>query len=195
MLVVVGGHSRNIGKTSVAASIIRGIPEACWTAVKITQHGHGICAEAGKTCDCAIRDCRHPYALTRETDEDGRGDTSRFLAAGAKQSWWLRTAMGELSHAVPALRQLLDSNENVILESNSVMEFFEPDLYLVVFDAAVEDFKKSSRRYLDRADALVLTGKASSVLPAKPRFEAPPPGYTSPGLLDFIRRAWVLARA
>ncbi len=45
MLVVVGGNSRNIGKTSVAASIIRGTVELGWTALKITQYGHGRCAK------------------------------------------------------------------------------------------------------------------------------------------------------
>ena len=34
MLVVVGGHSRNIGKTSVVAGIIRKLHHWKWTAVK-----------------------------------------------------------------------------------------------------------------------------------------------------------------
>ena len=34
-LVMVGGHSRNIGKTSVVEGIIRGLPEYNWTAAKI----------------------------------------------------------------------------------------------------------------------------------------------------------------
>ena len=46
-LVVVGGHSRNIGETSVAAGLIAALPRYNWTAMKITQHGHGICSAAG----------------------------------------------------------------------------------------------------------------------------------------------------
>src|SRR6266568_4565110 len=38
-VVVVGGHSRNIGKTSVMVSLIRGLESLAWTAVKITQYG------------------------------------------------------------------------------------------------------------------------------------------------------------
>ena len=45
MLVVVGGHSRNIGKTSVVAGIIRKLRGRQWTAVKITQYGHGVCSQ------------------------------------------------------------------------------------------------------------------------------------------------------
>ena len=41
MLVVVGGHSRNIGKTSVVAGLIRKLRDRKWTALKITQYGNG----------------------------------------------------------------------------------------------------------------------------------------------------------
>jgi molybdopterin-guanine dinucleotide biosynthesis protein len=40
MLVVVGGHSRNLGKTSLVAGLIRKFRERNWTALKITQYGH-----------------------------------------------------------------------------------------------------------------------------------------------------------
>ena len=55
MLVVVGGHSRNIGKTSVVAGLIRRLRDRKWTAVKITQYGHGVCSNEGKSCGCASR--------------------------------------------------------------------------------------------------------------------------------------------
>ena len=41
-LIVVGGHSRSVGKTSVVAGLIAALPEFGWTAVKITQYGDGI---------------------------------------------------------------------------------------------------------------------------------------------------------
>jgi hypothetical protein len=42
--VVVGGHSRNIGKTSVMAGLIRALPEYHWTAFKITQSRERDCS-------------------------------------------------------------------------------------------------------------------------------------------------------
>ena len=41
-LIVIGGHSRNVGKTSVVAGLIAATPQLNWTAFKITQYGHGI---------------------------------------------------------------------------------------------------------------------------------------------------------
>ena len=65
-LVVIGGHSRNVGKTSVVAGLISALPELQWTAVKITQYGHGICSANGEACDCATGD--HSWAITEERD-------------------------------------------------------------------------------------------------------------------------------
>ena len=52
--------------------------------------------------------------------------------------------------------------ENVILESNSVLEFVRPDLDTAVLAPAVADFKASALRYLERADAVVMMGKAGA---------------------------------
>jgi hypothetical protein len=160
MIVVVGGHSRNIGKTSVVAGLIAALPAYGWTAVKITQFGHGVCASSGVDCECAT-DPDHPFALTRETASARQTDTGRFLHAGARESLWLRTRAGELGFAMPALRRVLDRAANAILESNSVLQFLRPDFYLVVLDPTTADFKPSSRLYLDRADAFLLSGSGT----------------------------------
>ena len=157
MIVVVGGHSRNIGKTSVVERIIEATPEKSWTAIKITQFGHDRCSANGEPCDCATTDLDHPFAMTREINPESGTDTSRYLAAGARESIWLRTRIGDLGFAMPALREVLDHAKNTILESNSVLKFVRPDLYLVVMDTENPDFKDSSRLYLDRADALLWT--------------------------------------
>ena len=196
MLVVVGGHSRNIGKTSVVAGLIAALPQANWTAMKITQHGHGFCVDAGAACGCET-EYDHLFALSEET-EPSATDSGRFLAAGAKRSYWLRTAMGQLGHALPAIREILASSENVIVESNSLLQFVKPDLYLVVADFATADFKDSALRYLDRADALVTvsldansaaggwTRVAPQLWKLKPRFAACPPRYVSEELSAFV---------
>ena len=61
-IIVIGGHSRSVGKTSVVAGLISALPEFNWTAVKITQYGHGICSANGKACDCATAD--HSWAIS-----------------------------------------------------------------------------------------------------------------------------------
>ena len=151
--VVVGGHSRNIGKTSVMAGLIRCMKSMHWTAVKITQYGHGVCSHDGQPCGCAPTE--HPFALTEERDATGRSDTSRFLQAGARRSLWLRVRQGQLAEAMPILREALAGDDCVMIESNSVLQYMEPLVYLAVLDPRQNDFKPSALTYLGRADALV----------------------------------------
>jgi hypothetical protein len=193
-LVVVGGHSRSVGKTSVVAGLISALPEFAWTAVKITQYGHGICSANGEACDCATGD--HSWAVSEEHNRSGESDTSRFLVAGASRVFWVRTEQGRLAEAMPTLRQRLEAGRNVIIESNSVMKFLRPDLYLTVLDPATPDFKATAREFLDRADAVILheanggpAWQSVSLKPvvAHPTFRVTPPKYVTQRLVDFVR--------
>jgi hypothetical protein len=193
-LIVVGGHSRSVGKTSVVAGLIAALPEFHWTAMKITQYGHGICSKNGKVCHCATDD--HSWAITEERNISGKSDSSRFLVSGAVRSLWVRTRQGMLAEAMPRVRQELASSENAILESNSILRFVRPDLYLTVLDAGTEDFKESAQQFLDRAHAVVLhdgsdqvAWKTVSLKPVaeKPTFRIHPPQYVTPELVEFVR--------
>jgi hypothetical protein len=163
-VIVVGGHTRSIGKTQLVCDVISAFPQANWIAGKITQYGHGVCAQNGSNCDCAPDE--HICAIEWEAQPQSGTDSSRFLAAGAKRSFWLRTKQGFLAEGLPLMREALQkalvANDQdsppLILESNSLLQFLKPSLYFAVIDPAREDFKDSARVALDRADALVLRG-------------------------------------
>jgi hypothetical protein len=196
-IVVVGGHSRSVGKTSVVAGLIAALREYNWTAFKVTQYGHGICSADGKPCDCATND--HTWAMAEEKDRTGGADTSRFLVAGAARAWWVRTERGRLAEAMPAIRQRLDESENAILESNSILRFLRPDIYLTVLDPATADFKKSAQEFLDRADGVILhepkegpskvawQGVSLKPVAGQPVFYMRPPGYVTTEIVEFVR--------
>ena len=193
-LIVIGGHSRSVGKTSVVAGLIAALPELHWTAMKITQYGHGICSANGKTCHCATDD--HCWAIAEERDRSGESDSSRFLVSGAARSLWVRTRQGMLDEAMPRIREEIASSENAILESNSILRFVRPDLYITVLDPATADFKKSAAQFLDRADAVVLHGNGDTVawnsislhpVSDRPMFHIQPPPYVTSELVEFVK--------
>jgi hypothetical protein len=193
-LIVIGGHSRSVGKTSVVSGLISALPEFCWTAFKITQYGHGICSANGEACDCATED--HSWAISEEKIRTGDSDTSRFLAAGAERVWWVRTEQGRLAEAMPELRERIGEANHVIVESNSVLKFLRPDLYLTVLDPSTADFKVSAREFLDRADAVILHALKGNVawtdvslkpVASKPIFQIAPPSYITPEIVNFVR--------
>ena len=201
-IVVVGGHSRSVGKTSFVAGLIAALPGYAWSAMKITQFGHGVCSRNGELCDCATED--HSWSISEERDRSGESDTSRFLIAGAAQVWWVRSQQGRLAEAMPTIRRKIAESENVIVESNSILKFIRPDIYLTVLDPAVEDFKKSAQEFMDRADAVILHdgdgrpawhGISLKVVEERPMFRMRPPEYVTPEIVEFVRRKLGVSRS
>ncbi len=202
-VIVVGGHTRNIGKTSVVAGLIAALPELQWTAFKITQFGHGICSANGKPCHCETD--AHTVAVSEERDASTGTDSARFLTAGAVRSFWVRTRQGQLADAMPRIRKELASATNAILESNSILGFLKPDLYLTVLDAENRDFKASAASFLERADAVLWSGSGPGAAPAwpdgllelsrnKPQFFLEPPSYVSRELAQYVADQIVIRR-
>ena len=198
-IIAVGGHTRSIGKTAAVEDIIRATRDAAWTAVKITQFGHGVCSLDGQPCDCAPRHGR--FAVEEDGSREGRTDTSRFLLAGAARSLWVRTRQGCLSDAMPRIAEKLRGSRHVIIESNSLLDFLQPDFYLVVLDPLRADFKESARRLLARADAFLLRaplngmrwpGVAHEHIGQRPQFPQPP-GHALPAALLSLIAARVFA--
>jgi hypothetical protein len=170
-IVVIGGQSRHVGKSSVVAGIISALPQYRWTAIKISQHRHGV-PEA--------------WSVSQELDRDGSSDSARFLRAGAERAFLVRADPGHLREAMPAVREKFA--QNVIIESNSVTEFLQPGAFLMVVDAAVEDCKDSARKFVERADAVVAhrgivpawVGEARRV------FAIEPPQYVTDEMVEFV---------
>ena len=195
-VVVIGGHSRNIGKTSVVEGVIRAMPWMHWTAFKITQFGHGMCSANGEPCDCETAE--HMLAVSEERDVASGTDSSRYLAAGAIRSLWVRTRTGDLAEAMPRIRKELERAENAVIESNSILRFLRPDVYLSVLDPAVEDFKDSARLYLDRADAVLVPegelgrpewkGVSLKLLEGTPVLPMRPPVYVTEEVATYIEK-------
>ena len=178
------------------AGVIAALREKEWVAVKITQNGHGICSAHGSECDCVADDPNCPYVVTREVDATSGTDTSRFLQAGAADVYWVRTRVGELDTALPVLHQILNKREFIIIESNSILRFLEPNIYLPVLRFEVEDFKLSSKIYFNRADAYAVVGTPENganwtgvdlgLLKRRPVFPIAPPEYFSPSIEQFF---------
>jgi hypothetical protein len=194
-IVVVGGHSRNVGKTSVVACLIRGLAPLNWVAVKISPHHHDAESSPGDTV--SAENAAPAYFLKEELDAAGHRDTSRYLAAGARRAWWLTYQEDHFAEACGGLLAALHGAEHVIIESNRILEVVKPSVYLMVLDSSQPDFKASAEHTIHRADALILIGKQwhadtwsmfnSNMLERKPMFPVRALGEASPDLCGFVR--------
>jgi hypothetical protein len=101
---------------------------------------------------------------------------------------------------MPTLRLRIAQARNVIVESNSVMKFLRPDLYLTVLDPATADFKTSAQEFLNSASAIILHQPAGNGGPAwqnvslkpvagRPVFRITPPPYVTPEIVNFVRES------
>ena len=185
MILVIGSHSRNVGKTSLACAIMRATSRLEWTAVKISSNRSGPADE---------------LRWSREAVVSGQNDTGRYLSAGARSAWWLRATNEQLPAALPRLLSLIQSGPNVLIESNRIVDLLEPDYYLMALDLTIEDFKDSAQRLAPRADGLVFVDRgageprwAKTLLPKLrngPRYQVIPPNYASREIItEVLKRA------
>jgi molybdopterin-guanine dinucleotide biosynthesis protein len=184
-VIVIGGHARNTGKTTVVSGLIRAFPHCQWTAIKISYHWH---ADSPIRQRCDIRE---------EKDRTGRSDTSRYLSAGAARSLWVRVQEDHFESAVQQLRPIIQSSPCVIIESNRILKYITPDLFIFVMRRDVAEFKKSAWETIDKAHAILMTDCGSSPPAGKDIAQIIPeniPIYASTGsriipapLLDFIQ--------
>jgi hypothetical protein len=179
MILMVGGHSRKIGKSAVCAALIRAFPQVRWTAVKVTTHTHD-----------AANVAESPH-LVEELPGSEAGDSGRYLAAGAARSYCLTVPSAKLAAAAPALPRVTGGG-HLLIESTRLREHLRPDLFLFVVDPAVAEWKPSARRWAREADAFVVVEREQSAavtpdIPSGiPRFPAPPGKILSAELRDFV---------
>ena len=184
-IVVVGGHSQNVGKTSVVEGLITAFNQYSWTAVKISSHRH------------VQHSNLNQEAIREETDSAGRGDTSRFLAAGAARSLWVRMDDRNADSVMQRLLPIIKSSPNTVIESNRILKYIRPDLYLFVLRYDIEDFKESARETIGQSSAMVAVnssiaspewkGFSRETLGRIPLFTVEEPHRIPQALFEFIQ--------
>jgi len=142
-LIIVGGHCRGVGKTTVIEHLLRGRPHEAWVAVKISAHRHTP-GPAGH--------------LLIEEDDGRRPDrqTGRYLAAGARRAWLCHAADAVMPMAARFVAGLRASGMNVIAESNRLVQHADATTAIFVLSPPLEDWKPSSAPLVAAADAFVL---------------------------------------
>jgi len=170
-IIVVGGGGRGAGKTALICGLLRALPERHWTAVKITTHAHG-----------------GDESIYEETTAGEGTDTARYLAAGARRALLVTSDEGELGNV---LRPILDEharNGRLILESNSVLRYVQPELCLAVSTSLAGGDKPSFELVERCADATVgLGGHDHAIEGARIHFHLKSLERISPTMLAWVR--------
>ena len=205
-IVAVSGHARKVGKTSIVEGLIAALPQYGWTALKISSNWHAG-APADQNCSIIEENGAETGAENngREKSGMGSGDTSRFLAAGARRAFWVRTRHGSMAETLAEVQALLAAVPFAIIEGNDIFDYIHADFHILILNYGIEEFKASARHIIPRVDALVAVhenmqfhtstpqpwrsfiDEASKNTLNIPLFETGDPKVVPPALLDLIR--------
>jgi len=148
--IVVGGHSRGIGKTALVEQVLEALGSPRVAAVKISAHRHAATPTSAPVIERAL----HPSATSQ---------TGRYLAAGADRAWLCRCPTERMGEAAAFVHALRADGWDVVIESNRIVRDLVPDLLFFVVSGQVHDWKPSSGPCLCRADAIVLSSGTTDV--------------------------------
>jgi hypothetical protein len=130
-LVIVGGHSRGVGKTLLVEQWLRAHAHTRWVAVKVSAHRHA-------------PDSVAVPRIEEWHDVEPTTQTGRYLLAGAARAFLLRAPEMALPQAASFIESLRDDGAHVIVESNRLVRYLKPQLLLFVVDPRIDDWKASS---------------------------------------------------
>jgi hypothetical protein len=183
-IVVVGGSTKDIGKTALVCAIISALRDFNWTAVKITGHSY----ELGPFLSEQLSESGDPI-VWEETVAGQETDTARYLAAGARRAL-LVTRQG-VEVPVDAIRAAVAKDRNILFESNRIIDAVEPDVCIALLSVEINEAKPSFFRLMQKADALVCEVPAGIAVPeilfGPPRFHLQSLDRLSPEFEAWLR--------
>ena len=113
-----------MGKTSLICALIAAFPQFPWTAVKVTSHHYG------------QREPVSEEIIEQPATQAEQGtDTARYLAAGARRA--ILVTASTVGLPLVDIRAALGRDTNVIFESNTIINFLNPDLCLAIVGARI----------------------------------------------------------
>jgi hypothetical protein len=155
-LIIVGGQTKSVGKTTLVCNILNAFPNLQWVALKVTTHGH-------TPRDCRLHSEGLGWFLWEQTRIGTDTDSARFLAAGARRSFLLECKPNSIGDACSGLVKELPLSASLIIESTAAAEYLNPDLFLIVSNSMRQDVKHSAREQLVRADVVLYNGEKAEV--------------------------------
>lgn len=158
-LLVIGATGRSSGKTELACQLIsRQVDSTPVVGLKVTivERADGSCPHGRAGCGICSS-LSEPWIVSRELDRESPKDTCRMLASGARRVYWLRVLRSELADGAADLLTRVPSGWLGVCESNSLREFVEPGLFLMVRGAESTRAKPSARAVAHLADRVVVS--------------------------------------
>lgn len=153
-LLLIGGSSRNVGKTTFVVKLIEKFAkEYLIVGLKIKTVYEGDDFFHGKDSTPLDTD----YRLIEEFDRDLNEDTSKMLKAGATRAFKLKVKAVAVLPAFEYFKSLLSKPYLIVCESNSLRNVLKPAIYLLIKQKDGESMKPSAQKLEKYADKIIYT--------------------------------------
>jgi hypothetical protein len=150
-MIMIGGNSRNAGKTSIACSIINKLSATHQViGLKVTSIRPGDEGRHGNHKE----EVTSGFSIFEEHDSELRKDTSKMLKAGATRVYYLRVEDTFIEEAILHFFSSYINNELVVCESRSLRNIIEPGLFLMMMREPAIGGPKDVSGYLEKADCI-----------------------------------------
>jgi len=159
-LLIIGGSGRNVGKTTLALSIIRKIsPLTSVIGLKVSTFKTGDEKFHGNHSPIPV----DSYRINIETGVNPLKDTAKMLSAGAQMSYFIESADNMVNTAYNDFRASCSSLDYpIVCESQSLRKYVKPGLFILIIDRL--NSKKFSEDIINLADYVCYTAKSLDCL-------------------------------
>ena len=145
--LIVYGTNRNSGKTTLITKIIRHFHDKVPVAgLKISPHFHPL-----EDDEIIVEKCEE-YVITRESRTGTGKDSSRMLAAGAREVYYVQVWDNNLAGVLPRIIELTGPASAVICESGWARNLVVPGVFLILHRKGGTDIKESTKVFKPLAD-------------------------------------------
>jgi len=151
-MVMIGGNSRNAGKTTLACNIIRKLAvHHKVIALKVTSIRPGEADLHGTHSETPFTG----YSILEETNSGSAKDTSLMLQAGAKHVFYVRASEGYVEEAIADFLSKYNHQQPIVCESRSLREIVTPGLFLMMMRIPPQGVGKDVTNYISLADKIL----------------------------------------
>ena len=159
-IVGVGGFYSDAGKTTLMCELLRGLAPG-WEAIKITRGHYRSCGKDPHACCVSHLLADEPVVRSGRAETYAAGkDTGRYWDAGASNVHWAVVTDAQVGEGLRAALGRVRAS-GVVVEGNSLLRHFEPDLFVMVARPDMLRIKPTARRALPKASALYVSGEAA----------------------------------
>ncbi len=153
-VLLVGSNSRKTGKTSLICRLIESYGEKhSISAVKLAIY------DDKNDLLSHYPDASDDGTFIIKEEEPGAKDSGKFLAAGAKKSWFIAIMQSEINKVIDLLYEIKSEGGLAVVESTSLRNYILPGLFIFVHSLSTNEKKKASD-FRALSDMEVETGSA-----------------------------------